>query len=303
MSILPVIKNPYKLFSATAYKRYLRKGRCFCSMPDSLYLKLLFRGRMGKRLHLDRPVTFNEKLNWLKLNNRKKQYTKMVDKNAVKDYVANVIGEEYVIPTLGVWDSVDDIPLDKLPEKFVLKTTHDSGGVVICSDRRNFDIAAAKEKIQTSMNRDYYSMFREWPYKNVKKRIIAEEYIGGINNKVPEDYKIFTFGGKPKLIQVDLDRFINHTKKLYNTSWKEMDFEFNYPGNKDKTVKKPPCLDKMLALAEKLAKGTKFLRVDLYQIDGRIYFGELTFFPASGLGKFKPEKWDRILGSWIDLEG
>ena len=270
-------------------------------IPDTLYLQCAYYNTFGKKLNLKNPKTFNEKLQWLKLYDRKPIYTTMVDKYAAKKYVADIIGEEYIIPTLGVWDRFEDIDFTSLPNQFVLKCTHDSGGLVICKDKSMLNIEDARKKINDSLKRDYYLNGREWPYKNVPRRIIAEKYMSKSDGSIPEDYKVLNFNGNPGIIQVDLDRFINHKKKLFLPNWTELDFDFNYPTEKEYSLKKPDTLNEMLGLARKLYKEFSFLRTDFYVIDDRIYFGELTLFPASGFGKFSPEEWDERIGKWISL--
>ena len=269
------------------------------NMSDEDFLRMQFKNVFGYELNLDNPQTFSEKLQWLKLYDRNPKYTMMVDKYAVKSYVASLIGEEHIIKTLGVWNSFDEIDFDSLPDQFVLKCTHDSGGLVICTDKSKLDLNKARKKINKSLANNYYLQNREWPYKDVKPRIIAEIFISQKDGTVPEDYKILNFNGKPRLIQVDLDRFVNHRKKMYSPDWTELDFSFNYPTDNSVHLKKPEELDDILLFAEKLAIGHPFLRTDFYIVDGQIYFGELTFFPASGFGKFTPEEWDKKLGELL----
>lgn len=271
-------------------------------IPDDIYLKKEFKVRMGKELNLNNPQTFNEKIQWLKLYDRHPEYTMMVDKYAAKQYVASKIGDEYIIPTLGVWTKFDDIDFDKLPNQFVLKCTHDSGGLVICKDKSTLDIAAAKRKIEHCLKRNYYYIHREWPYKNVKPRIIAEPYMtDGINDEL-NDYKLMCFNGKVKTTFVCSERFSKEGLKVtfFDEEWKRMPFERVYPTSKSE-IPKPKTYNKMLKYAEILAKDLPFVRVDFYEISGDIFFGELTFFPGTGLEKFNPDKWDGIFGEWIEL--
>lgn len=270
-------------------------------IPDRLYLKMLFRLQMGYNLNLDNPQTFSEKLQWLKLYNRKPEYTQMVDKYEAKKYVAGIIGEEYIIPTLGVWDSVDDIDFDALPNQFVLKTTHGGGntGIVICRDKSTLDIPKAKAKLKKSLGKCIYRQFREWPYKNVKRRIIAETLIGdGLMN----DYKFFCFYGDVKLCQVISGRESTMSIDFFDKEWRHQPFHEpkEYPFSTHE-ITKPKLYDKMWDIADRLCKEHHFIRVDLYEISGRIYFGELTFFPTSGMGGFDPKEWDYTLGQWIKL--
>lgn len=294
-SVTEILKNPLLLFTALGHREMLNW------IDDETYLKIAFRANHGKKLHLDTPKTFSEKLQWLKLYDRNPLYTRWVDKQDAKVLAAQAIGEEYIIPTLGVWEHFDDIDFDALPDKFVLKCTHDSGGLIICKDKSRLDKAAAKAKIEKCLHHSYYWGLREWPYKNVKPRIIAEVFLEKEDGSIPEDYKIFNFNGTPKLIQVDLDRYSEHKKKLYSPEWEELDFDFNYPTDRNRHLSKPSQLLQMLELAKCLSQAMPFARTDFYLVAGKIYFGEMTFFPASGFGEFKPESWDEILGSWLTL--
>ncbi|MBR4961232.1 MAG: glycosyl transferase [Clostridia bacterium] len=277
-------------------------GRLF---PDEFYLKCLYRECIGKKLDLENPETFNEKLQWLKLHNRRPEYTVMVDKYAVKDYIAEKIGGEYSIPTLGVWESFDDIDFNALPEKFVLKCTHDSGGLVICRDKSTFDREAARKKICRSLKRNYYWFGREWPYKNVKPQILAEQYMEEKNKRsIAESlnvYKVFTFGGKPRLIQmIQGDKTVHEVIDYFDTEWNLLNLRQNF-SNSSEPPDRPQTLERMLRLASELSENLPFLRVDFYEVDGHLYFSEFTFFSDCGLAAFHPEEWDGILGSWIEL--
>lgn len=269
---------------------------------DEFLIKCAFKRRMGYIPDLKKPTTFNEKLQWLKLYDRKPEYATMVDKYAVKKYVSNIIGEDYVIPTLGVWDKFEDIDFDSLPDQFVLKTTHDSGGVVICKDKANFDFDAAKRKINHSLKRNYYLYAREWPYKNVPKRIIAEKFMKDREYETLNVFKIFNFGGVPKIIQViQNDKTKDETIDYFDTEWNLLDMRQNFP-NSEKSLPKPETLPVMLELARKLSANNKtFLRTDFYEINGKVYFSEFTFFSDAGFAKFYPEYWDKTLGDWINL--
>ncbi len=272
-------------------------------MSDEQYLKLLYKAALKKKLNLDNPQTFNEKLQWLKLHDRNPDYTKMVDKYEAKKYVASIIGEEYIIPTLGVYDKFDDIDFDKLPNQFVIKCTHDSGGLVICKDKNTLDIKAARKKISKCLKRNFYYFGREWPYKNVKPRIIIEKYMVDESNKELKDYKVFNFDGKPKIIQVDYDRFVEHKRNLYDKDWKYIEAAIQYPTNPEIKIEKPKNLTKMLELAKILSKDIPHVRTDFYSIEDKIYFGELTFYSESGLGKFSPKQFEKDMGEWLKLPG
>lgn len=280
----------------------LRKfSGCF---SDELYLKILFRLKMGYPLNLRSPRTFNEKLQWLKLYNRKPEYTQMVDKYAVKEYVAKLIGEEYIIPTLGVWDRVEDIDFDTLPNQFVLKTTHGGGGggVVVCKDKSNFDFKAAKIKLQKSMNSDIYRNFREWPYKHVQKRVIAEQYIEDSLGEC-NDYKFSCYRGEVTDVMACLDRAMGDTKfYFFDSSWRLL--RYNKRGLEapaDFALPAPNNLGSMFEIAAILSKDLPYARIDLYNIDGQIYFGEITFYPASGLDANLLPETDLLFGSRINL--
>ena len=274
-------------------------------LPDKIYLKLLYRYKMGRRLDLTNPQTFCEKIQWLKLYDRKPEYTKMVDKYAVKKYMAAIIGEEYIIPTLGVWDTPDDIDWEHLPDQFVLKTTHGGGstGVVICRDKSTFDRDVAKRRLERSLKSDIYKSYREWPYKDVKKRIIAEEFIEVKGHQDLPDYKFYCFNGEPKYCQVIRDRNTLETIDFYDMEWNHMPFVGLNPVAKNglNPVAKPEHLTKMCEICRRLATGIPFLRVDLYVLNGKEYFGETTFYPASGIGIFTPDKWNVVLGQMINI--
>ncbi len=298
-SLLYYCKNPGRIIHFAIDKMlHSSLGK---QLSDKMFLKIMFRNQMGYRLNLDNPKTFNEKIQWLKLYERKDIYPIMVDKFLVKDYVSKLIGEKYVVPLLGVWSSFDEIDFSSLPEQFVLKTTHDCGGVVICQNKKCFDFEHAKEVLEKHLTCNYYHHCREWPYKNVKPRIIAEKYMVDESGVELKDYKIFCFNGKPMFIQVDFGRFTKHERNLYSTDWKYMGFSSLYPTNPNRVIEKPICLEKMLEIATILSAGIPHLRVDLYVINEKIYFGELTFHHGGGYEKFTPAEWDRRLGDLIDL--
>lgn len=271
-------------------------------MPDSLYIRCMFHFRMGYSLNLKEPKTFNEKLQWLKLHNRNPEYAKLVDKAAVKDYVTNLLGSEYVIPTIGIWEKFDQIDFNKLPSQFVLKCTHDSGGLVICKDKKNLNFDEIRKKISKSLKKKYFYHGREWPYKNVPPRIIAEKYMedesGGF-----VDYKFFCFNGVVDCVMVCIDRHIQDTKfYFFDKDWKLKRLNIrgkNAPA--DFSLRKPSCIDQMFEIAAKLSKGIPFVRVDLYEVLGKIYFGEMTFFPDNGFDPNLLPETDLYFGSLINL--
>ena len=287
----------------TVKQRIYRKI-CVCFgkyISDKTYLKLLYETRIGKKLNLKNPITFDEKLQWLKLYDRKNEYTIWADKYEVRNYVAEKLGEQYLIPLLGVWNSADELKLDDLPEQFVLKCTHDSASVCICTNKKNFDWNAAMDKLQKSLNQNYYWHSREWPYKNITPRIIAEAYMTDESGTELKDYKIYTFGGEPYLIQVDFDRFHNHQRNLYTTEWEYIDETIEYSKDPNVKIAKPEHLEEMLECSRKLAVGTISLRTDFYSINGKIYFGEITFYQEAGFAHFEHEEFAKKLGDQIKL--
>lgn len=275
-------------------------------IPDRLYLKMIYRYRMHKKLNLKNPETFNEKLQWLKLYDRKDVYTTMVDKVAAKQYVANIIGEEYIIPTLGVWNNPNEIDFDMLPQKFVIKCAHNSGtGMYICKDKEMMNVDEVRRKLAKGLAEDYYLYLREWPYKNVPHRILAEKFIESGSEEPINDYKVLCFGGKAKLIEVHSGRFTEHqTQDYYDLEWNKTNISQSICagfGMSNTIMPKPYNFEKMIELSEILSSNTRHLRVDWYSIGNLLYFGELTFFDGSGLDAFDDEKYDKLLGSWIDL--
>lgn len=272
-------------------------------LDDVLYTRIIYWLKMGKTLNLENPKTFNEKLQWLKLFDHNPLYTNLVDKYSVKDYVASRIGDKYIIPTIAVYNRPEEIDWDILPNQFVLKTTQGGGGdgVIICKDKKSFDRTNAIQRLKIAMITNPYKRLREWPYKNVPRRIIAEEYISESNGELL-DYKFFCFNGKVKCMKVDFDRFTNHSANYYNTKGVLLPFEeVAYPSNPNRIIEFPTNFNQMVFFAEKLSEEIPFLRVDFYNLNGSIYFGELTFFPAGGIGKFEPNEWDLKLGEWLHL--
>lgn len=268
-------------------------------MPDLLYLKLLYEVRMNRKLNIKNPVLFNEKMQWLKLYDRQDIYTRMADKYEVRKIVEEILGEDYLIPLLGVYDKVEDIEWEKLPEQFVLKCTHDSASVCICRCKNEFDRVSACRRLGQSLGINYFYASREWPYKNMKPRIVAEQYMADESGTELKDYKIYTFGGEPYLIQVDFDRFVNHRRNLYTTDWEFIDEEIEYPKDSSVRIKKPNKLEEMLECSRKLARGTASLRTDFYSIDDKIYFGEITFYQEAGFAHFSSVEYERKLGDMI----
>ena len=271
-------------------------------LSDEKLIRKLYKTYFGREIDLENPKTFNEKQQWLKLYDRKAIYTTMVDKYEAKNYVAERIGTEYIIPTYGVWDSFDEIDFDALPNQFVLKCTHDSGGLVIVRDKKKLDKKAAKAKIERSLKTNYYYHGREWPYKNVKPRILAETYMEDTTTKELRDYKFFTFNGEAKALFVATERQSGDEPKFdfFDMDYKHLPIRNGHP-NADVLPKKPDTFEEMRVLAEKLSVGIPTLRVDFYEVNGKCYFGELTFFHFSGMTPFEPEEWDYTFGSWLKL--
>lgn len=271
-------------------------------LSDRLYIKSYFVLKTGYSLNLDSPKTFNEKLQWLKFNDQNPRYTEMVDKYFAKKYVASIIGEHYVIPTIAVFDNPEKIDFDALPNRFVLKCTHDSGGVVICKDRASLDNEVARRKLSAGWNRNYYRFSMEYPYKDVKPRIIAEEFLADGNSDLC-DYKVHCFNGVPKLVLVCKDRYSGTglTEDFFTEDWVHLDVKRPAHPNSKETIRRPNQLEEMLSLSRELSKGIPFVRVDWYISNDKLYFGELTFFPASGMTPFVPKSFDDLFGSWLEL--
>ncbi len=288
--------NPVYFITSPASKGYLNW------MPDAMYLKILYRLSMGETCNLKNPVKYNEKLQWLKLHDRKPEYARMVDKYEVRGYIAETIGEEYLIPCYGVFDSFEEIDFSKLPEQFVLKCTHDSGSVEICKDKAKFDFEGAKDRLTGAMGKNYYNTYREWPYKNVKPRIIAEKYMVDKCSNDLNDYKIMCFNGAVKCAFTCTERFDKEGLKVtfFDDQWNALPFTRKYP-RANQEIAKPQHFDEMKRIAEKISHEIPFIRVDFYEVNGNLYIGELTLFPGSGLEKFEPAEWDEILGNWLDL--
>lgn len=274
-------------------------------MSDRFFLKTMWRMVMGYELDLENPQTFNEKLNWIKLYDHNPLYTLLVDKYRVKEYVAERIGKEYVIPTLAVYHSVDEIDIDELPNQFVLKCNHDSGSIAICRDKATFDLEAAKKKLGEGLKHNFYWEAREWAYKNVEPVIFAEQYMESEYGKDLPDYKFFAFDGEVKALYIATERFNKDAETCFD--FYDMDFNHinvkNEHPNATKLIKKPKCFDEMVALSEKLSKGFPQVRCDFYEVNGKVYFGEFTFYHMGGFTPFEPKDFDRELGQWVKLPG
>lgn len=291
------IENPQYFITSPAAKGWLNW------VPDSLYLKVLYRVIMGRKLNLKNPKEYNEKLQWLKLNDRKPEYSTMVDKYEVRGYIEDLLGDKYLIPCLGIYDSVDDIDIDALPDRFVLKCTHDSGSVEICKDKSSFDIEGARHRLSQAMKRNYYATYREWPYKYVKPRIIAEGYLEGDGGDL-KDYKVMCFNGEAKIIEVHENRFVEgkvHTQTFYDKEWNIVPLTQVETVTVDRPGERPRQLDEIIRLSELIAKDMYHARIDWYIEGDKIYFGEITFFDGSGFESFSTPEMERMLGDMIKL--
>lgn len=272
-------------------------------VPDELHLRFMYRVVLGRKLRLEHPNTFNEKLQWLKLNDKNPLYTALVDKILVKEWVKESIGEEFVTPTIEIWDDVDDIDLKKLPNQFVLKTNHDCGGLAICHDKDSFNFDVAKRKIKKHLNRNYYWGCREWPYKDVVPKIFAEEYLESDSNLGMLDYKFYCFNGEPKFLYVSegLDNHETARISFLTMDWKFANFKrADYVGFEN-LPNKPQSFSEMIELSKKLSSGIPFVRVDFFEHNSKPRFSEMTFHPCGGFMPFDPPEWDQKLGSMLDL--
>ena len=271
-------------------------------ISDKLYIKCFYYTSFGKFPNINNPQSFNEKLQWLKLYDRRPEYTKMVDKHEVKKFVEEKIGKDHVIPTLAVYDKVEDINYDSLPNQFVLKCTHDSGGLVICKDKETLNRRIVEKKLKKNLSTNIFWRTREWPYKNVHPRIIAEKYMTDESGTELKDYKFFCFSGKVKMFKIDFNRFVEHHANYYDREGNMLSLgEKMCPPDPTRNICIPDNLQEMIRLAEILSENIPFVRIDLYNVNGHIYFGEITFFPDSGVGVLNSEEWDLKLGSYITL--
>ena len=304
MNLKRLLRAGLRYLTSSDYRFLLRAERGkYDGMPDEAYLKRKFRAEMGRPLDLEHPVTFNEKLQWLKLYDRRPEYTVLVDKYAVREYIANTLGEEYLIPLIGVWEDADEIDFDTLPEQFVLKCNHNSGlGMCICRDKEKLDPDAARNALRRGLAQNYYLKGREWPYKNVPHKIIAEKFMTDASSGLI-DYKFFCFDGVVDCVMVCIDRHLGDTKfYFFDREWTLK--RINIRGKnapEDFTLRRPECMDEMFEIAARLSKGLPFARVDLYECGGKIYFGEITFFPDSGFDPNLLPETDRYFGDLITL--
>lgn len=291
------IKEPGYRFSINA------RAGLYDRMSDEQYLKMTFKTIVGYDLDLDHVETFTEKMQWIKLNDRKPVYTTMVDKYAAKDYVAGMIGREHIIPTIGVWNHFNEIDFTMLPQRFVLKTTHNSGGVIVCRDKKVFNISAAKKRIDKNLSFNYYKIGREWPYKNVPPRVIAEEYMEDTNSPELIDYKFFCFDGEPLFLYVSqgMSNHITARMSFVTFDWELAPYERKDYRPFEILPPKPTKFNEMVELSKILSKGHAFLRVDLYEINETVYFSELTLTPCGGFIPFKSLDQDRAMGKLLKV--
>lgn len=301
------ISNPKRLFEYMSSKMFYEMNTDW--IPDTIYLKWAYKIKTKKTLHLQNPRSFTEKLQWIKIYDRNPEYTNMVDKYAVKKFVSDRIGAEYVIPQVGgPYQSFDEINFDLLPNQFVLKTTHDSGGIVVCKDKSKMNIAEAREKLQSHLQSNHWKKWREWAYKNVKPQIIAEEYMADdtslseAKDEQLTDYKFLCFNGKPRIMFVATDRFSDSEVKFdfFDMDFNHLPFRNQHP-NAAHTIPCPRCFEQMKELAEKLSEGIPQVRIDFYNVNGRVYFGEYTLYHWAGLTTFTPDEWDYKIGEMLEL--
>jgi hypothetical protein len=302
---MSVVSKAVKLITDRRYLMInLMNAGFYDRLPDEAFIRKQFRIRLGREPDLEDPKTFNEKLQWLKLHDRRPEYTALVDKYAVKSIVAERIGEEHIVPTIGCYSDPEEIPFDSLPEKYVLKCTHNSGtGTILCRDNKKLDRRATVRELKRGLAEDYYLKVREWPYKGVPHRIVCERFLENDGSSDMPDYKLHCFYGEPKFILVCRDRFskTGMTEDFFTPDWEHIPVSRPAHPNASVQIERPPMLDEMMSIARELSRDIPFVRVDLYVAGGRIYFGEMTFFPSSGAAPFVPEEYDRVFGDMLDL--
>lgn len=289
-----VLNDPYQIIKSLARRGHLD------GLSDIRYIRLLYYANFKHKLALKNPKTYNEKIQWMKLYDRNPLYTQLVDKYKVRDYVKEKIGAEYLIPLYGVWDSFEEIDFDSLPNEFVLKTNHDSNSVVICKDKNQLDIEAAKQKLTESLNRNYYYQGRQWAYKNVKPKIVCEKYMVDSRTKDTRDYKFYCFHGEPKIMFISSDRGEDTRADFFDIDFNFLDVQKDYK-NSENGLDKPINFEKMKEISRVLSAGFPHVRLDYYEIDGKIYFGEFTFYSGNGFSPFHPHEYDELLGSWFTV--
>ena len=293
------MKNILKIIENRTYSFRLYLNNRFGT--DESYLKCMFYHRLGYRLNLNHPETFNEKLQWMKLHDHNPKYTEYSDKYKVRKHIAQVLGEEYLIPLIGVYSTPDEIPYDLLPEKFVLKCNHGAGYNYICKNKNMIDKDEVNRKLNGWLLEDFYLDKREYHYKDIERKIICEKYMEDDSFDTLLDYKFFCINGEVYMIQVDFDRFTDHRRNIYDVDWNLLDVEINFPKDTQRSVRRPVQLDKMIEFAEKLSKEFREVRVDFYLINDRIYFGEMTFFSGAGFSKYTPQSFEAEMGKKLSL--
>lgn len=302
--IIWYLKKPKLIFNGIGARGH------FLWMSDERYLKIRYKAHTGKKLNIDNPKTFNEKIQWLKVNDRKPIYSSLVDKYAVRNFIKENIGEQYLIPLIGVYNSFDDIDFDNLPEQFVMKCNHDSGSVVVCRNKSTFDIDKAREKLMKPFKLNYYWNNREWAYKNINNRcIVVEKYIeqNGQDNSVEGliDYKFYCFNGEAKFLYISKGLENHSTAKIsfFDLNGEKMPFKRKDYEGFDQTPSMPTNLNEMINISNKLASliDALFVRIDFYEVNDHVYFSEFTFYPAGGMMPIEPEEWDEKLGDYLKL--
>lgn len=294
-AIIKLLENP--IFKSL----YILATYVCAIIPDGIYLRILYRVRMGEKLNLNNPVTFNEKMQWLKIYQKKNDHSYMTDKARVRDYIEKKIGKEYLIDTVGIYDSYEDIKFEDLPDEFVVKCTHDSGSVILCNSKE--DLIRNKNKLKKALKRKYYLAGREYSYKGITPRLIIEKKLTNDPDKGLRDYKFYCFNGEPTYLYISEGLLKHSTARIsfYNIDYSLADFcRSDYP-RLDYLPEKPVNYEKMLDICKILSEGNPFVRVDLYEVDGKIYFSELTFSPCGGYMPFEPKEYDRILGEKLIL--
>lgn len=295
LKILKKVTNPYLLLT------HIMRHWPFRCVTDEFYLKIFFKAYQGKKLNIDKPITFNEKLQWLKLYDRNPQYTMLSDKYCVREYIKKTIGEEYLIPLLGVWDNAKDIDFTTLPNEFVLKCNHDSGSVIICHNKEKLNIDKTITTLNKSLHKQYFWKSREYNYKNIKPRILAEKLMVDLESNELRDYKYFCFNGEPIFVQVDIGRFSNHIRNFYDMEWNFIQVSYGCRNDENVIIKKPKQHDQMIYLAKILSKGRPHVRVDFYVVNEKVFFGELTFHHGGGAMIVEPKEYDYIWGEYLKL--
>ena len=271
------------------------------SLPERAYLELAFRRKLGYRLDLETPRTFNEKIQWLKLNDRRPLHTRCADKFAVRSLTASTLGEQYLVPLVLHTDDPGEITPGNLPDyPVIIKTTHGSGEVIIVRSKEAVDWKAARRNLRSQLRNNYYHRSKEWQYRDIQPSIVVERLLLDGRGQIPSDYKFHCLNGAVRFVQVDFDRHGSHTRNLYDPEWRLLDCRYLYPNGPD--VEPPKQLELMIALAEKMAGLFPYVRVDLYNLGADVWFGELTFHPEGGLAPFVPRSWDVDFGAMLTLD-